>query len=99
MVGAAGIYPDDDLSKCHYELTANQFYGEKSLHKPQIREANVLAHRVTVCLSLSRSDYEDSVVHIEHLQCLQRIDFLQTLPALQDWSLQSVSRLNSVCRQ
>ena len=98
MVGAAGIYPDDDLSKCVYELTENEAYGEKSLHKPQVREANLLAHRVTVCLTLARFDYEDCVVHVEHLQCLQRNDFLQTLPALQDWSLQATTTLTANTR-
>ena len=57
MVGAVGVYVDDNLQQCIVELTENKTYGERSIQQPEVRQANLLAHRVTVCLVLKKADF------------------------------------------
>ena len=56
MVGEVGVYVG---SARVAELKANNTYGERSLHQPEVRQANLIAHRVTVCLVLSKADFHN----------------------------------------
>ena len=67
MIGEAGVYVDDQLQQCVVELTENKTYGERSLHQQEVRQATLLAHRVTVCLVLNQTDFHNQVFHIEHM--------------------------------
>ncbi len=59
MVGEVGVYVDDDLEQCVVELTEGQTYGERSLQVPELRQATLKAHRVTVCLVLKKLDFHN----------------------------------------
>ena len=72
MVGEVGVYIDDSFRQCVVELTENQTYGERSLQQPEVRQANLRAHKVTVCLVLKKADFHNQVFHIEHMQKTRR---------------------------
>ena len=53
-----------------------------------------MAHKVTVCLVLSKADFIEQVFHIEHLQKMKRLSYIDKLPVFKRWSLESVKQLN-----
>ena len=59
LLGKAGIYKDDEFTKCEKELQPGQFFGEKALKEPEFYQVNVVAHKVCVCLILEKPDFEE----------------------------------------
>lgn len=80
LVGEVGVYFDDDLKHCIVELNENKTFGDRSLQNEEVRSAHIVAHKVTVCLVLSKTDFYEQVFHIEHLQKMKRLSYLRTLP-------------------
>jgi len=72
LLGEVGVYFDDELQNCVVSLGENKVFGERSLQNSEERTANIVAHKVTVCLVLSKSDFNEQVFHIEHLQKVYR---------------------------
>ena len=90
MIGSVGVYMDNELDNCVVELKANSTFGERSLQTTDRRSANVIAHKATVCLVLSKDDFYNQVFHIEHLQTIRRLNYLFNLEFFKNWNYELV---------
>ena len=90
MVGEVGVYVDDMLQQCVAVLTENKTYGERSVQQPEVRQVNLLAHRVTVCLTLKKTDFQNQVFHMEHMQKIKRLDYLQRIYIFKSWAPENI---------
>ena len=86
LVGEVGVYFDDAMKICSVKLNENKTFGDRALQNEEVRSATIKAHKVTVCLTLSKIDFFEQVFHIEHLQKLKRLSYLESLPLFKDWS-------------
>ena len=57
LVGEVGVYFDDALKACSNRLNENKTFGDRALQNEEVRSATIKAHRVTVCLCLSKIDF------------------------------------------
>ena len=55
--GKVGVYFDDKMEDCVVTLGENQSFGERALQNSDKRTASVVAHKVTVCMVLSKDDF------------------------------------------
>lgn len=100
MVGKVGVYVDDGCQHCVYELTENKTYGERSIQTPEVRQASLMAHKVTVAFVLERNAFHNQVFHIEHMQKTRRLEYLQKMHMFKTWSPETLNSLNSnFCQQ
>lgn len=64
LIGELGVY--EDGKRLTHRLTENMSYGERALRIREPWKTTLVAQRVTVCLSLSRDDFQEQVFHLEH---------------------------------
>jgi len=91
LIGEAGVYEREDelLTK----LTENRTIGERALRVDEITKYTVVAHKVSVCLSLQRLDFQKQVFHLEHELRIDRFNYFMQLPITQGMEMNEVSDL------
>lgn len=100
LFGEVGIYQDEDLQKLVCKKTENHHFGEEALKfEPSIRSESAIAHKVTVCLVLSNTDYNEQVYYVEHKKKLKRLEYIQTLDIFKSWNRERASDFNLILEQ
>lgn len=61
LFGEVGLYSDELSEKPLSVVTDNQTFGEKALDSLETRDRTAVAHKVTVCLTLDKHEFEEKV--------------------------------------
>lgn len=85
ITGEVGIYLNYNLDKCVATVKDNQCFGERALQAKEHRSAWVKAIKPTVCLTVSRNDYNRKIFYIESLHKNQRLKFLMSHDFCKGW--------------
>jgi len=78
LIGEAGVYEKD--GELLTKLTENRTIGERALRVDETTKYTVVAHKVSVCLSLKRFDFQKQVFHLEHELRIDRFNYFMKLP-------------------
>jgi CRP-like cAMP-binding protein len=62
LMGEVGLYSE---KKCISVATENHTFGDKALDSMELRDRTAIAHKVTVCLTLNKLDYEEKTYIVE----------------------------------
>jgi CRP-like cAMP-binding protein len=65
LFGEVGLYTDEN-QKAVKTARDNQTFGEKALDSLELRDRTAVAHKVTVCLTLNKHEFEEKVFCLQH---------------------------------
>lgn len=77
----------------------NISFGEKALNSVELRAETAIAHKLTVCLCLAKTEFDEKVFYLEHQKKLNRLEYLIKMPLTQGWTEQRCRDLNSLMTQ
>lgn len=93
LMGEVGLYSD---TKCLRVTIENNTFGEKALDSMELRDRTAVAHKVTVCLTLNKLDYEEKTYIVEDQKQQARLKYLMSHQLCKGWSEQRCRDLNSL---
>ncbi len=77
----------------------NSSFGEKALNSVELRAETAIAHKVTVCLCLAKTEFDEKVFYLQHQKKLERLEYLIKMPLTNGWTEQRCRDLNLLMTQ
>ena len=96
LTGSVGIYSDKERYELMVKLKPKSIFGERALiSKENTRSKTAAAVDQTICLKLTREDYNSKISYFEHIHKSNRISFLKNLFFTKGWPESKIKQFNN----